>query len=65
MIKEAMENHPFSKNTKYKNSTEKDFNNSSIKRDEVIQIKNMFEDFTNKMNDIINHLPRETDIKKA
>ena len=67
MIKEAMENHPFSKNTKYKNSTEKDFNNSSIKRDEVIQIKNMFEDFTNKMNDIIKHMPKaeDIDIKKA
>ncbi|MDA0027292.1 tyrosine-type recombinase/integrase [Brachyspira hyodysenteriae] len=63
MIKEAMENHPFSKNTKYKNSTKKDFCNS--KNDEVIAIKNMFEDLTNKMNDIINHLPRETDIKKA
>ncbi|TVL80251.1 integrase [Brachyspira hyodysenteriae] len=64
MIKEAMENHPFSK---FQNSTKKDFTNSdkNIKSDEVIAIKNMFEDLTNKMNDIINHLPRETDIKKA
>ncbi|KLI28479.1 tyrosine-type recombinase/integrase [Brachyspira hyodysenteriae] len=63
MIKEAMENHPFSK---FQNSTKKDFTNSNknIKSDEVIAIKNMFEDLTNKMNDIINHLPRETDIKK-
>ena len=59
MIKEAMENHPFSK---FQYSTKKDFANSS---DEVIQIKNMFEDLANKMNDIIKHLPRETDIKKA
>ena len=59
MIKEAMENHPFSK---FQYSTKKDFYNS--KNDEVPAIKNMFEDLTNKMNDIINHLPRETDIKK-
>lgn len=65
MIKEAMQNHPFSKNTQNKNSTNKDFNNSSIKRDEVIQIKNMFEDFTSKMNDIIKQLPNAEDIKKA
>lgn len=66
MIKEAMENHPFAK---FEYSTKKDFTNSdkNIKSDEVIAIKNMFEDFTNKMNDIIKHLPRETDIdiKKA
>ena len=64
MIKEAMENHPFAK---FEYSTKKDFTNShkNIKSDEVIQIKNMFEDLANKMNDIINHLPRETDIKKA
>ena len=63
MIKEAMENHPFAK---FEYSTKKDFTNSNknIKSDEVIAIKNMFEDLTNKMNDIINHLPRETDIKK-
>lgn len=60
MIKEAMENHPFAK---FEYSTKKDFCNS--KNDEVIAIKNMFEDLTNKMNDIINHLPRETDIKNA
>ena len=60
MIKEAMENHPFAK---FEYSTKKDFCNS--KNDEVIAIKNMFEDLTNKMNDIVNHLPRETDIKKA
>ena len=59
MIKEAMENHPFAK---FEYSTKKDFYNS--KNDEVLAIKNMFEDLTNKMNDIINHLPRETDIKK-
>ena len=66
MIKEAMENHPFAK---FEYSTKKDFTNSdkNIKSDEVIAIKNMFEDLTNKMNDIIKHLPRETDIdiKKA
>lgn len=62
MIKEAMENHPFSKNTQNKNCTEKDFANSS---DEVIQIKNMFEDLASKMNDIIKHLPKAEDIKKA
>lgn len=66
MIKEAMENHPFAK---FEYSTKKDFTNShkNIKSDEVIQIKNMFEDLANKMNDIIKHLPRETDIdiKKA
>ena len=63
MIKEAMENHPFAK---FEYGTKKDFTNSdkNIKSDEVIAIKNMFEDLTNKMNDIINHLPRETDIKK-
>ncbi|ADG71759.1 tyrosine-type recombinase/integrase [Brachyspira murdochii] len=60
MIKEAMENHPFAK---FEYSTKKDFYNS--KNDEVLAIKNMFEDLTNKMNDIINHLPRETDIKNA
>ena len=64
MIKEAMENHPFAK---FEYGTKKDFTNSdkNIKSDEVIAIKNMFENLTNKMNDIINHLPRETDIKKA
>lgn len=67
MIKEAMENHPFSKNMHTQNSIKKDFADSdkNIKRDEVIQIKNMFEDLANKMNDIIKHLPKETDIKKA
>ena len=59
MIKEAMENHPFAK---FEYSTKKDFYNS--KNDEVLAIKNMFEDLTNKMNDIIKHLPKETDIKK-
>ena len=64
MIKEAMENHPFAK---FEYGTKKDFTNSdkNIKSDEVIAIKNMFEDLTNKMNDIINHLPGKSDIKKA
>ena len=63
MIKEAMENHPFAK---FEYGTKKDFTNSdkNIKSDEVIAIKNMFEDFASKMNYIIKHLPKETDIKK-
>lgn len=71
MIKEAMQNHPFAKKNREKqNSTKQDCTNSdkNIKSAEAESIKNMLDewkDLSQKMNEIINHLPRETDLKKA
>ena len=70
MIKEAMQNHPFAKNREKQNSTKQDCTNSdkNIKSAEAESIKNMLDewkDLSQKMNEIINHLPRETDLKNA
>ncbi|MCZ9972215.1 site-specific integrase [Brachyspira hyodysenteriae] len=62
MIKEAMENHPFSKNTKYKNSTNKD----CIKKDIKTNMLEEWKDLTGRMNEILNSFEKiEKDFNRA
>ncbi|MCZ9852186.1 tyrosine-type recombinase/integrase [Brachyspira hyodysenteriae] len=62
MIKEAMENHPFSKNTKYKNSTNKD----CIKKDIKTNMLEEWKDLTVRMNEILNSFEKiEKDFNRA
>lgn len=55
MIKEAMEKHPFS-NIKNINQGFKNTNKKSMNSEKVLD---MFQDLTNKMNEILNHLPNK------